>query len=1208
MNTTIKSKLFGAFGLFLLLLVAITFFTLQTFTESNELISDIVESSSKKVELSQELTEGILNLAREEKNFLLEKEAEQQRVVRMRITGLLRRTEEKTEDLSRLADERGQRILNEFREAWIDYRENFQEIIALASTGEHQEALQLSTNSDRLLTEATIHLDELREKIRNDVYQEKEAGDENFNAAVASIITLVLLSILLAVLFSLGIIRSINRRISNIAKKAERIASREYSDENLEQTIDDEMNPIVRSLININESFQEVTENANLIASGEYNVKLEARSDQDVLGNALKKMALSLRQTTAANEKHRWITTGLNRFNDRLMGNQGIEELANNIISFIANYLNAGIGAIYLVNEQESHLELKGNYAFSTPERARPKLSISEGLVGQAAREKRAISLEKVPPGHLRITSAVVEAQPDHLIITPFTFEEKVLGVLEIGKFDPFDQREKEFIEASVENIALAVHSAIARKKIQELLSETQVQSEELQSQQEELRQMNEELEEQTQNLKQQQEELQMTNEELEEQTQSLEVKNKEIEAAKNDIEQKTKQLEISSKYKSEFLANMSHELRTPLNSLLILSKDLSDNKKNNLDEDQVESAEIIYKSGHDLLVLINEVLDLSRVEAGKMTINVEEVNLMEFIHNLLKLFKYQAVQKKLELNTFFGEYLPEVIKTDPQRLNQILKNLLSNALKFTEEGSITLSVTRDGDSFLKISVKDTGIGIKEEKQMAVFEAFQQADGGTARKYGGTGLGLSISREIAKLLGAEITLKSKENEGSEFSVVLPVEIAKSAGEASPEKKEPVTVMTSSPQNEKFLNYPTIEDDRGEIGEMDKVVLIIEDDLQFARILKKQANQKSFKALAAATGEDGLELALKYKPHAIILDIELPGMNGREVLSRIKANPEIRHIPVHVVSVDERTLDPIREGAVEYLMKPIDKNDLERAFNRIEDFVERKMKNLLIIEDDPNSRTAIRKLIGNGDVKCLEAGSGEEALEKYLKNPIDCIVLDLGLPDMSGFELIYKMEKEYEQVPPIIIYTGKELNREENEELEKYADSIIIKGVKSEERLLDETALFLHRTIRDLPEQKQQMINGLYNKDVVLNNKKILVVDDDMRNVFALSKILKERGMEVQKADNGKSALDVLSREEEVDLVLMDIMMPEMDGYEAMRRIRKQPKFRDLPIIALTAKAMKEDKQKCIDAGANDYITKPVDIPRLLSLMQVWLSR
>ena len=721
---------------------------------------------------------------------------------------------------------------------------------------------------------------------------------------------------------------------------------------------------------------------------------------------------------------------------------------------------------------------------------------------------------------------------------------------------------------------------------------------------------MNEELEEQTQNLKQQQEELQMTNEELEEQTQSLEMKNKEVEAAKYDIEQKTKQLEISSKYKSEFLSNMSHELRTPLNSLLILSKDLSENKNKNLNQDQVESAEIIYKSGHDLLVLINEVLDLSKIEAGKMPVNIERVSLRNFTDGLLRDFKRHAEQKGLKLTSKLDVALPESIRTDPQRLNQILKNFLSNAIKFTEKGRIDIHIARYTENTVIISVSDTGIGIKEEKQMTIFEAFQQADGGTSRKYGGTGLGLSISQELAKLLDAEIKLNSKFKEGSTFSIILPLEIHHGHEHVQTSTfKAPVLYKAHNNSNSEYLNYPALEDDRDTITKGDKTVLVIEDDLQFAAILLKQANKKGFKCLSAATGEDGLALALKYVPNAIILDMDLPGINGHNVLCELKANLVVRHIPVHIISVSERSLDTIKEGAIEYLMKPVDKKDLEDAFNRIENFVNRKMKNLLIIEDDENSRKAMRKLIGNSDVKCFEAGTGEEALTMYKENRFDCIVLDLGLPDISGFDLIHKLENiKDHNIPPIIVYTGKELTKEENNELQKYAESIIIKGVKSEERLLDETSLFLHRTISNLPESKQVIINNLYDKEVIFHSKKILLADDDMRNVFALSKILKERGMEIIKAENGRNALEMLDAHGDIDLVLMDIMMPEMDGYEAMKQIRLQEKFKNLPIIALTAKAMKDDKQKCIDAGANEYIPKPVDVERLLSLMRVWLSK
>jgi CheY-like chemotaxis protein/signal transduction histidine kinase/CHASE3 domain sensor protein len=1043
----------------------------------------------------------------------------------------------------------------------------------------------------------------------------------------------------------------------------------------------------------------------------------------------------SLKKSEEKTSGKNWLLTGYTELNGKLKGDQTIEELANNTISFLCNYLNANIGALYQFSNNEQELILSGQYAFSSPKDAKSRFLLNEGLIGQAAREQKQISLNDLTDNEIRITSAVLNVKPRHLLITPYLFEGKTMGVIEMGRITNFNETEKEFIDASMDIIAISVNSAISRQKIQELLEETQHQNEEkekragelsiankelafqnnekekraaelviankelayqndekgkraaelgianielayqnnekerradelgianeelvfqneekekraaelviankelayqnaekekraselnfankelsnqaeeLQTQQEELKQINEELEEQTQNLKQQQEELQMTNEELEEQTQSLEIKNIEVLTAKNDIEQKTKQLEISSKYKSEFLANMSHELRTPLNSLLILSKDLSENRNNNLDSIQVESAEIIYKSGHDLLVLINEVLDLSKIEAVKMAINIENVSLKKFSSELLKEFKLQADQKGLKLTIKLDNGLPDTIRTDPQRLNQILKNLLSNALKFTMNGSVNIRISREGENKVIISVTDTGIGIPEEKQMSVFEAFQQAEGGTSRKYGGTGLGLSISRELARLLGAEIKLSSKINKGSVFSLIIPLEIKADQEQLNTDTIRKASLTDIKSTGVKFLHYPGIPDDRNTLNAGDRIVLLIEDDLKFASILLKLANKKGFKCLSAATGEDGLLLASKYKPQAIILDMTLPGINGHEVLNGLKSNPSVRHIPVHIISARERSLDSIREGAVEYLVKPIDKKDLEGAFNRIENFVDRKIKNLLIIEDSENARKAMRILIGNGDVSCFEAGTGMDGLSLYKKNHIDCIILDLGLPDMSGFDFIKKLENIKEHtIPPIIVYTGKELSKEENNELQKYAESIIIKGVRSEERLLDETSLFLHRTISNLPKSKQLIINNLYDKEFIFQTKKILVVDDDMRNLFALSKVLKERGMEILKAENGKIALEVLKSHPDINLVLMDIMMPEMDGYEAIRGIRAQIKFKKLPVIALTAKAMKDDKQKCIDAGANDYITKPIDTERLLSLMRVWLSQ
>lgn len=1214
MNLTIKNKLLAGYLVILGLLIFMSVFMSLKFSESNERLVNIVERSSKKINLSNELMISVLEAARHEKNIIMEKDPVRKDYYKDRIYSALADISKKMIELEDLVDSKGKTSLDEFKVIWSGFIPYLEDIVSLAINNEDEKAYKLSVDRGLKVRDlAIVQLQRLIDKNEKSMQFDKEFNEEVYIQSLNLIILLVAIAIVLAIGIVFWIIQTITRRISVITREAEKIASREHTNDRPEDTANDELRPVFQSLLSINESFREVTENANKVASGEYSLSIVPRSEKDTLGNALKKMTGSLRETTEANEKHNWLTSGQNQLNEKLIGDQGIEELAGNTINFLCAYLDAQIGAVYVLNDKEDELALNGQFAFASPEKIKEKFKLGEGLIGQAAKEQRQITLSGLTEEQAHITSSVLHVLPDSLLITPFLFQGKTLGVIEIGRLTAFTETEKEFLSNAIESIAVSINSAISRKKIQELLEETQVQSEELQTQQEELKQMNEELEEQTQNLRQQQEELQMTNEELEEQTQSLEIKNKEVEAARSDIEQKTKQLEISTKYKSEFLANMSHELRTPLNSLLILSKDLAENKKMNLNEDQVESAGIIYKSGQDLLVLINEVLDLSKIEAGKMSLNVERVSLKKFTDELLRDLRPQAEQKGLQLISKLDTGLPEVIYTDLQRLKQILKNLLSNAVKFTEKGSVCIEVANYFPDNLVISVRDTGIGIAEDKQSAVFEAFQQADGGTSRKYGGTGLGLSISRELANLLGGRITLESKPNEGSVFSLIIPLK-KEISGEnpreySPPAKPQNLPVETTLDETRKYLDYPSIKDDRHALEPADRVLLIIEDDLKFAAILLKQAHKKGFRCLSAASGEDGLQLALKYKPQAIILDLDLPGMNGHQVLAELKANPAVRHIPVHIISVNEPTLDAFKEGAIEYLMKPIDKKDLDDALIRIETFINRKMKHLLIIEDDENARKAMRKLIGNGDVKCFEAGTGQEGLKTYQETHIDCIVLDIGLPDMSGFDFIYKLEAlKGAGMPPIIIYTGKELSREENNELQKYAESIIIKGVKSEERLLDETALFLHRTIGNLPEPKQLIIQNLYDKEAVFHKKTILLVDDDMRNVFALSKILKERGMEIIKAENGKNALEMLDAHAEIDLVLMDIMMPEMDGYEAMREIREQRKYKDLPIIALTAKAMKDDKQKCIDAGANDYITKPVEVDRLLSLMRVWLSK
>ncbi|EMJ93238.1 response regulator [Leptospira alstonii] len=1208
---TIRGKLIVGFSVILVMLFISVIFVIEMISDSNKRLKRIVDLSAKKVSLSHEILIDVLEASRHEKNIIIEEDYTKMGYYKDRIYKAVDSVDQKTIELQAYADEDGLKILDDFKSLWSTYKVDLSQIVFLALKNENDKAFEISIRKGLTIRDSIIKtLTYLVKKNEERMQMDKQENERRYYLTLFLLILLILASLLIEVTVSYWIIKTISLRIQFIAKEAEKIASREFSESRSEEVAKDELQEVYESLNKIRESFKEITDSANNVASGNYLVDLVPKSKMDILGNSLRTMTSSLRKKTQENEKHNWITNGQNLLNEKLRGDKSESVLSNDVITFLSNYLKVSVGAIYLCNDQLCTLSLFGKYGFASTDRSHEKFEMNEGLVGQAAFEQKQILLTNIEEESIRILSGIVDTKPNQILIAPFVFEGKTQGVIELGKLDPFSPSEIEFMEVSVQSIGISFNSSRVRRRVQELLEQTRVQSEELQTQQEELKQMNEELEEQTQILRQQQEELRVSNEELEEQTRILEMKNKEVESAKNDIEQKTKQLELSGKYKSEFLANMSHELRTPLNSLLILSKDLADNKKKNLDEEQVESANIIHKSGHDLLILINEVLDLSKIESGKMSIQVERVVLKKLVKDIIGGFKREAVEKKLDLDLIFDADLPEVIRTDPNRLSQILKNLIANALKFTERGKVQLEIKRQDPDGILFSVIDSGIGIPEEKHSAVFEAFQQADGSTSRKYGGTGLGLSISKELAKLLGGEIFLKSKVNEGSTFSLLLPIETKRKEVEI-PKKEKIATgfeIFANQDRNE-FIDYPALDDDRNQIEEGDKVLLIVEDDLKFASILIKQAKEKEFKCISAATGEDGLILTRKYKPHAILLDLDLPGMDGHSVLNELKTDQSIRHIPVHVISAKEHSLELIRGGAVEYIRKPVNKKRLDEAFNRIEHFISRKMKNLLIIEDDESSRKMMRKLIGNGDVKCFEADSGKEALRIYGENYFDCIVLDIGLPDMSGFDLIYEMEKIKEgQIPPIIIYTGRELTKEEDIELKKYSESIIIKGIKSEERLLDETALFLHRMIDNLPESKQNIINSLYDKDAVLFRKKILLVDDDMRNIFALSKMLNEKGMNVLKAENGKNALEILSENEDVDLILMDIMMPEMDGYEAMKKIRSDSKYKNLTIIALTAKAMNDDRQKCINAGANDYIAKPVDMERLFSLMRVWLSK
>ncbi len=986
---------------------------------------------------------------------------------------------------------------------------------------------------------------------------------------------------------------------------------------------------------------------AKRVAMGQLDHEIEVKSKNEIgeLADSFNDMLHNLRKTTEKNEAHNWLRTGQTELNAKMQGEQDIEKLGGNIIGYLAEYLNVQIGALYMAFE-DGRLKLIGSYAYTRREDLSNEFLPGEGLVGQAAVEKKHILVTNCPSNYISIYSGLGEAIPKNILVFPLILNNTVKGVVELGAFDEFTDSHMTFLEEVAEGIAIALNSFMSRNRTNSLLEQTKRQAEELQTREEELRQTNEELEEHTKALKEsksrlqiQQEELRQTNEELEEQSQRLEEqkkdtekKNRELKIAQKLIEEKASEVELSSKYKSEFLANMSHELRTPLNSILLLSKLLADNKGGNLTEDDVESALSIHSSGTDLLELINDVLDLSKVEAGKIELHIEDMALQDLCNTMKRNFQPLAVEKGLILNMDITDGLPAHIHTDRQRIDQIMKNFISNALKFTSEGSITLRISRpDGrqpnnkanlseNSFdpaktISFSVIDTGIGIPKEKLRLIFEEFRQADGTTSRRYGGTGLGLSISKGLARLLGGEISVESVQGKGSTFTLYLPevsefeVETEKTSLEPLPVNREKETGISKQPKAsaDQAKALEAIEDDRKIISPEDKSVLIIEDDPKFLKVLRDLSHEHGFKCLVAGDGETGLQFASYYKPSAIILDIGLPGISGWAVMVRLKEDPATRHIPVHFISAADKELDAMKMGAIDYLTKPVSPEALEQVYDKLDKMISKPVKDLLVVEDNEDQAQSIAKIIGNGDVRITVASTVAEAYDLILSEKFDCMVLDLELSNMSGVELLDKIRNN-EDIShlPIIVYTGSELTEQQRKTVNKYADSTIIRGASSQQKLLDDTTLFLHRVETNLSEEQQKMIRMIHDKEAILTGKKVLIVDDDMRNVFSLKKVLEDKEMEVLVGKNGKEGLTRLNNNPDVNLVLMDIMMPEMDGYEAMGEIRKQEQFKDLPIIALTAKAMKGDRAKCIEAGASDYLTKPVDTDRLFSVLRVWL--
>lgn len=974
-------------------------------------------------------------------------------------------------------------------------------------------------------------------------------------------------------------------------------------------------------------------------------VRLEANSVDEIgkMASFFNKFMDKLEIVMNESKKQNWLKTGQSELNQKIRGEQDVINLSHNIITYICKYLNAQVGAFYLKTD-ENTFRLVSSYAYKKRKNISNEIKEGEGLVGQCALEKQTIVISNVPQDYVTITSGLGEAVPRNILVTPCLYHEEVKCIIELGSFYKFTDAEIEFIESISEIIAISTNSSEARAKMRELLDKSLKQTEELQLQQEELKQTNEELEEQAKalkeseaNLQQQQEELRVINKELEDQTEGLtkqrdEInrKNEELERAQKEIEEKALDLENANKYKSEFLANMSHELRTPLNSILILSKLLSNKLVNtSITEKDLEFADTIYSSGNDLLDLINDILDLSKVEAGKMQVNLENMSLTELIYDIERSFRQMAIKKGLSFTTNIHDGLPNYVYTDTQRVKQIVNNLVSNSFKFTEKGSITIDISRptyeevknssvNNETAIKISVIDTGIGIPKDKQKLIFEAFRQSDGTISRKYGGTGLGLSISKELTKLLGGSIILESQEGKGTTFAIIIPERLSEKK-EFKQEKdfgnQVQEELINKSDEEVAVTKVKDIElkERENKVNEeiltsQKRCILIIEDDPSFSQILIELANKKGFKCIKAENGETGIDLAAKHKPNAIILDIGLPGIDGWEVIKKLEENPITKNIPVHVISGHEEEGIESKKGIVGYLKKPVSLDKIDETFQNIEYINKKPVNNLLIVEDNKNQRFSITELFRNKGVHTTEADNGKKAYDLLKNQSFDCVILDLGLKDMSGFELLENLRKDDLLQIPVIIYTGKELSREEEASLQKYAKTIIVKGPRSMERLMSEVSLFLHSITGKASVNKSNMIRRNHEKDTDLSGKKILITDDDMRNVFALSSMLEEKNIKVIVGRNGKEGISKLNENPDTDLVFMDIMMPEMDGYTAMREIRKVEKYKKIPIIALTAKAMKEDKNKCIEAGANDYLTKPVDTQKLMSMVGAWLHK
>ncbi|MDD2733307.1 MAG: response regulator [Desulfuromonadaceae bacterium] len=1199
-NLKIRNKLISGYAVIVIFSCLIGYFGISGMRDLKAMLDDTHDNLIHSIIIATDADHHAQQHKRELLHYLLAPDTGSRQEI---LAGITREEVQVKESLNELEKmplmQKERQLLSSIRLSWNVYREAAERVMTVADekkTDNVWEMVKLQVVP--LFKEMEALNSQMRSFNVDEVETHYADGGRTYKELTLWTIWLSIAVVFISVVTAILITRSVTAPLSRGIEVVKSLAERGEEKAALTEAIangDLSRDISLSEPLNINIASLTSDESGTLLRS-----LVSMSETQSMLDKAFARMTEALRRSRDTEQARDWLKTGLNELNLLMRGEQNTEEIADKVLTFLAGYLGAGTGAFYRYDDKEQALELVATFAFSRRKNLSYRFRLGEELIGQASLEKKVICLSNIPPDYLRIGSALGESVPQNIVALPLVHNGQLVAALELGTFKLFSDSELDFLNQAMEGIAIGLGVAHSRQRINELLEQTQQQTEELRVQQEELQQTNEELEERA--------------EMLDKQKLQIQTKNLEIETASAEMRLKATDLEKVSSYKSEFLANMSHELRTPLNSMLILSGLLMENREETLTERQREFATTIHSAGMALLNLINDILDLSKVEAGRLELLYEDAPVSELSESIEELFGPQAEQKGLDFTIVVEEGVPATIRIDEQRTEQVLKNLLSNAVKFTENGAVLFTISApDGTAnplsvpAIAFSVKDTGIGIEKEKHELIFQAFQQVDGSTSRKFGGTGLGLSISMQLARRMGGCIALESERGEGSTFTLYLP-----QAGSSGDEPVKVPTVLKTASAGSGTVQCaatPPLPDDRESVVKGGKSILVIEDDLNFARTLMGLVREKGFDCIVAADGPSGIHCADLYAPNAIILDVMLPGMDGWSVMRCLKDNPATRHIPVHFITCLNERQKGMAMGAVGYFTKPVTPGQLEELFSTIEKSVAESMRRLLIIEDNRVEAESLTSLLRERNLEISVAGSGAEAIDILGREQMDCVVLDMGLPDMSGFDLLEHIHRsEKLRSIPVIIHTGRDLSHEEEAKLQHYAKSIIIKGAKGPERLLNEVALFLHQVERDLPREKQKMIRAALDKEAMLDGKKVLLVDDDMRNIFSILSVLNDKNMVVIEAENGREALARIREHPDVDIVLMDIMMPEMDGYEAIGAIRRDPRFRTLPIIAMTAKVMPGDQEKCLQAGANDYISKPIDIEKLLSLLRVWLYR